>query len=1185
MNATLTGLGLALVAALIAALIGPFFIDWSDYRTEFEQQAGRITGVPVRVTGDVDARLLPSPRVRFGGVRIGADGEQSALQAGELTLDLALTPLLSGQYRVTKLTIGGAELTASIGQNGEIRLPIGRSAVTADLGRIAIEDIAVNDARILLHDEASDRTFHFDGVNLSGQASALSGPFKLNASGRGEGVPFDLRVSTGSFASGTGRTNLALRAEGKPSLDVDGNLRLQDGRPVLSGKADITAAAAQNQPAPWRIGSEIEAEPHRIAMKTLDLLYGAEGQGLRLNGQGDIALGAQPRANLALKARQFDLDRALARPADAPTLTPAEAVQAYLDDLPALSGMPFAIQGSVDIGSLVLGSDVITGLRADLASTAQGWEVRSFDAQLPGGGAVFTKGALTVNEWSPPAYEGQARLTVSNLPSLLRWAGGGTADQARPDIGVRTLNLSGDVQVRPGASAVHGMKLGLDNTEIQGRVTWRQEDDAPLRLEADLRADELDLDALDIKRLLAWLDKTGGGTPEFQIALRAEHLVYAKVPGRGIDADLTIDREAADIRRLIIADLGGSRLEAEGRLPIAEGGHGAKLNAKIAAQSLDGAVQVLRSLPVPPALVTALSRRGEALAPLNLTAALSSDDTGRYALRLSGIVGGTDLDIDATSKGLAWAQLQSARLAAMSGDGARLLQQMGLPLVNPEPQGDSRAELSLSQDGARGLAVEGTLLAAGSRIDLRGRTDEEFLLRGHAEVNAEDASRFAILLGRVAPGVLPVLPVSLTGDVTWKDETVSASLITGFVGGRASSGRLEYNPKSGIAGDVDLTSVSLLELVGAAVGPLALSENDETGWPSGPIGQGLFDGLQGRIGIRTGAFELAPGYIAGKAGMNLVLSPNEFALQDVSAVLAGGAVTGSVIVRKAGKEASVSGRVALAGGSLADLVTKSEGQPVAVGRLDVMADAVGSGASLSAMAQGLTGSGTFQIRNARLRGLDAGAFSRVMRSLEEKAVTPDELDVMRRFTAELAAGDLPVEDVTSAFTMASGTMRISNAAVQSEAASASASADIDLARDVLAASITLRPSGMDAVAGAAAPQVALRFDGSIRAPARSIDTTAFTSFLTVRALDREMKRVQQMEHDQRERTRRAEEAARLKAINESTGTVPLGELPPPVQMQRPQPRPQPAPQQPAPQPRRQFSPFDVFRGGSPQPAR
>ena len=48
---TLLGLAIAFILALLAALIGPYFIDWNQFRPQFEAEAARIIGVPVRVAG------------------------------------------------------------------------------------------------------------------------------------------------------------------------------------------------------------------------------------------------------------------------------------------------------------------------------------------------------------------------------------------------------------------------------------------------------------------------------------------------------------------------------------------------------------------------------------------------------------------------------------------------------------------------------------------------------------------------------------------------------------------------------------------------------------------------------------------------------------------------------------------------------------------------------------------------------------------------------------------------------------------------------------------------------------------------------------------------------------------------------------------------------------------------------
>jgi len=39
---TLLGLAIAFIIALVAALVGPYFIDWNQFRPQFEAEATRV---------------------------------------------------------------------------------------------------------------------------------------------------------------------------------------------------------------------------------------------------------------------------------------------------------------------------------------------------------------------------------------------------------------------------------------------------------------------------------------------------------------------------------------------------------------------------------------------------------------------------------------------------------------------------------------------------------------------------------------------------------------------------------------------------------------------------------------------------------------------------------------------------------------------------------------------------------------------------------------------------------------------------------------------------------------------------------------------------------------------------------------------------------------------------------------
>jgi len=73
---TLLGLAIAIILALVAALVAPLVVDWNHFRTAFENEASRLTGLSVRVTGTIDARILPTPRIKLRNVEVGEAGQE-----------------------------------------------------------------------------------------------------------------------------------------------------------------------------------------------------------------------------------------------------------------------------------------------------------------------------------------------------------------------------------------------------------------------------------------------------------------------------------------------------------------------------------------------------------------------------------------------------------------------------------------------------------------------------------------------------------------------------------------------------------------------------------------------------------------------------------------------------------------------------------------------------------------------------------------------------------------------------------------------------------------------------------------------------------------------------------------------------------------------------------------------------
>ena len=97
MQTTLLGLAIAFIIALVAALIGPYFIDWNQFRPQFEAEATRMIGAPVRVGGKLDARLLPAPSLQLRSVVVGGANDLGKVRADKLDVEFSLGSLMRGE--------------------------------------------------------------------------------------------------------------------------------------------------------------------------------------------------------------------------------------------------------------------------------------------------------------------------------------------------------------------------------------------------------------------------------------------------------------------------------------------------------------------------------------------------------------------------------------------------------------------------------------------------------------------------------------------------------------------------------------------------------------------------------------------------------------------------------------------------------------------------------------------------------------------------------------------------------------------------------------------------------------------------------------------------------------------------------------------------------------------------------
>ena len=113
-------LGGLVAVALFAALIGPYFINWNDYKGTFEAEAEKILGQPVRVVGTASATLLPLPSLTFTQVQVGETEGAPMMTVEHFDVTIELMPLLEGEIRVVSMKLGKPHVKISVDDSGTV---------------------------------------------------------------------------------------------------------------------------------------------------------------------------------------------------------------------------------------------------------------------------------------------------------------------------------------------------------------------------------------------------------------------------------------------------------------------------------------------------------------------------------------------------------------------------------------------------------------------------------------------------------------------------------------------------------------------------------------------------------------------------------------------------------------------------------------------------------------------------------------------------------------------------------------------------------------------------------------------------------------------------------------------------------------------------------------------------------
>ncbi len=1084
MQNTLLAIAIALIAAIVTALVGPWLVDWNAHKPRIEAEASRLFGTPVRIGGDLSIRLLPTIRVDARDVTVGTD--RGGARIGRIRGELRVAPLLRGEASLTALHIRDADVSLSLSSlPGEI---------------VLVDDLTVENARLSVVDATGPAMLVAERLMLTGESRGAKGPVRLEGSAAvGESaLPLHLLMSLTDSGALALRLRVPERPDG-PAIEAEGTIG-DAGRPRFDGDLVLSGHSGR---LPWRVAGAVALTSQALVMQRAEAQAGSGDRIVRAGGSFRYAFGESGGLEAIVTARQVDLDRLV----EGPRRLPRDVLNGLLAEVPHLASGRMPITLGFEIGGMVLGGSQLTDLRGDVRSGTGGWAVERLSARLPGDSTIDAAGQLSLA--GEQGFSGTLSVNAARPAVLMAWLDGLQAPAGTLD---DPIQLTTRMTVDDG-------RLVLDDIRTRtaaGQATGRLALDVPAlgrhALQAQIDADALDLDL--VMRLARGAGARLDPATDTRIQLRARHASLGGLLARDLDIAIATDGRTFDAERLRVGDLAGFGLDLTGRLDGLGGPLVGRLAGRVRATNIDGLVALLNRDERTRALATWLGQRAAALAGADLGVTFAASGRSALGLRVEGRVGDATLQLDAAGAG------DPARLHDLTGratvslDAPRADQIFalvaGTDAPAPTPEARTRLTVLLERPDSLSWRLSGAAESAGStiRFDTQSRGSQT---QASASLRSTDASALMPLLGVPAElsGPLPAtfdLRASASG-ADWKTEQASgrigATTVVADLSGRGALARGEVR-LGALSGEATLAMLS---------GPAWLIDTGAGEFTTAAFGSTILERIDVDIGLAISRIGLG-GYppvedVTGR----LVRRGQGSSLTDVRGRIGSARLAGEAKVDRSPLRTLLSAKLQLDG------VPARLARPGAVGEMTLAAELAGEGASPAALMASLNGTGRLGWSAGRVTGADPSALARVTRQAELAQDMGRSMTDMA-FGAALAQGltaDVARPAAVSSLTWSGLTLRAGTTGFDVPGGRLAWSGSADLGEGTIAATVRVAPDPIPEAE--TMPVVAVRFEGPVGAARRAIDTDDVSGWLGLRLVDRAAMRIRMTESDRLERVR------------------------------------------------------------------
>lgn len=1070
MNSLYVGIGTAIVIALVTALIGPFFVDWSAWRGTIESEARRLSGIEIHVLGEIDARLLPSPRLRLSDVVLG-DVEKPFLRSGRLVLDLDPIPLLKGEIRLVEVGLDRPDATLALTSDGRIAPP---STGSLRGSEAAIDRLSVTDGRLTLV-SAEGASLRLDGIHALAAAPSVFGPWKAEGRAARDGGAFAFRLASGTAATGDPTLRLALIPDGLPFLaDLDlrlGSQRIQ-GKLTLEQRRTTNTAKDERL---WRVAANVAGTTAAIDFDDVALTVGREERETSLTGSARLRLGTTPNLDLSLEARRIDFDAVL--PPEAGERSGRAVVTEAADRLSPIFDVLPPGRVSLAARSVELAGTSLQEIRVDATHRPGSIVVERLSAKGPGRSSLDVEGGLRVGK----AYGFDGRIDFSSeRPDVLTdWWSGRTTDttaDAAVD-GADPVRLSGRLRLDDSGMRSDDLRLSIGPSEL--RIAF----DHPISGTPGLDVTARRLDLIPIARFIRSIAARVPHKPDLAGLALALHFDTVVLPGATagrVDVEARVDHDALDLQKLEVGDLAGVAINGSGRLADPLGRPKGSVELHLAARTLGPALAAITPLFASDKdTVNAIARGGDTLAPLwlDLTLAAHPDGDG-LSLRSSGTAAERPLRLNVDMAGNLTAPRDaewtvSADLGDLAAPGATTALAPSLHLTFAGRMAE-RARLSLDVAGAVG------------RLRLDGRVSSpaasEPRLDGSLTLDAVDASILGTTIGRPIAALASRIPLQVATRFEGSPSRLRFSQFAGTIADTRFDGEIEADASQT---PVKMSGKLHLDRLDTEIAlDLALGTGADTASPLNPAP--LLRHVGAELDLTIDRVELDETRTLDDLSTRLTLTTVQTRMEHLTAGLADGRLALDVTVsRPDGGPVSLNVQGGL---DAADVASLTEGTPIAAslaGLASLHGRVSATGRTAAALSSGLGGDLTLSLEKPRLAGLSPALFTDLLKASEGGTI--DAATLAPRLEAARSTAYWSLERFDLPVSVQGGALRLTRSEINGPTARLTLRGSLGLTKGELEGTLAFEPTSeattkLETTVSKARPTLAGRLSGTLAAP-------------------------------------------------------------------------------------------------------